>query len=187
MDFLGPISTLLLSRRHDQVSSVSGNHPFDIQSKRWAEPDQKKITKSCILELQNDLKIVMLQIEEAIHAIHAEAIAEKQRKDEEKKLQTQSNLEHTSASASTSSTSSASNAGTSVLSKPFAKVNMVAPDSPAREAVSWRLISAIFLVVLHPPRLIWRHMFNFTGTPSIWSNCGIRRYNGKDSRHFCST
>ncbi|GJJ77889.1 26S proteasome regulatory subunit N4 [Entomortierella parvispora] len=90
--------------------------------------------RSGIIKLQNDLKSVMLQIEEALHAVHAEAIAEKQRKEQEKKLQAQSSPESASTSASASTTTGASGSEALEVLKPFAKVNMVAPDSPAREA-----------------------------------------------------
>lgn len=86
----------------------------------------------------------MEQIEEAIHAVHAEAIAEKQRNEEEKKLLATS--EETSSSSPSQNAAASAPASTSTAPgtstedstgalKPFAKVNMVAPDSPAREAV----------------------------------------------------
>ncbi|KAF9188831.1 26S proteasome non-ATPase regulatory subunit 9 [Haplosporangium sp. Z 767] len=87
--------------------------------------------RSNIIKLKNDHKAIMLQIEEALHAVHAEAIAEKQKKEAEKKLQ--------DASASTSSSAPSGSSTTDAYHQdpslpPFARVNGVAPDSPAKEA-----------------------------------------------------
>ncbi|KAG0056546.1 hypothetical protein BGZ83_004569 [Gryganskiella cystojenkinii] len=90
--------------------------------------------RSGIIKLQNDLKTVMLQIEEAIHAVHAEAIAEKQRKEEEKKQQETATTSSTSSPSSSVPAVGSSTVDPVEFMKPFAKVNMVAPDSPAKEA-----------------------------------------------------
>ncbi len=83
--------------------------------------------------LKNDHKEIMIQIEEALHAVHAEAIAEKEAREAEKKAQTQ---ESTASSTSGSSTSAAAAAHEAEKElSPFARVNGVAPDSPAKEAV----------------------------------------------------
>jgi 26S proteasome non-ATPase regulatory subunit 9 len=83
----------------------------------------------------------MLQIEEALHAVHAEALQEKQRREAEKKKE----QELLGAASIVSATESLTFTATApavvdeaVLEQslsPFARVNAVAPDSPAREAV----------------------------------------------------
>lgn len=88
----------------------------------------------------------MLQIEEALHAVHAEALAEREKKKEEAAqaaaLQNPSSSSSSSlTTAHTSQPGSGSNTAEVPLT-PFAKVIAVAPDSPAREAVSASLPSA---------------------------------------------
>lgn len=76
----------------------------------------------------------MLRIEEALHAVHAEALAEREKKKEEA---AQAALQGES-SSSTTAQASQSGSGSNTIGAPltpFAKVNAVAPDSPAREAV----------------------------------------------------
>ncbi|KAG0201842.1 26S proteasome non-ATPase regulatory subunit 9 [Mortierella sp. GBA30] len=89
--------------------------------------------RSNIARLKNDHKAIMLQIEEALHAVHAEAIAEKQKREAEKKEQEQATGVIASTSASSSSTGAQTQSQEPSLT-PFARVNGVAPDSPAREA-----------------------------------------------------
>ncbi|KAF9984668.1 26S proteasome non-ATPase regulatory subunit 9 [Mortierella antarctica] len=90
--------------------------------------------RSNIIRLKNDHKEIMLQIEEALHAVHAEAIAEKEAREAEKKAHTQESSE-----SSTSGSSAAAEAATAAQREdkdllPFARVNGVAPDSPAKDA-----------------------------------------------------
>ncbi|KAG0294048.1 26S proteasome non-ATPase regulatory subunit 9, partial [Dissophora globulifera] len=88
--------------------------------------------RSNIIKLKNDHKDIMVQIEEALHAVHAEALAEKQREQERKRQE--------AASSSSSSSSSAADLSTTQNKDderglaPFARVNAVAPDSPAQDA-----------------------------------------------------
>ncbi|KAF9318519.1 26S proteasome non-ATPase regulatory subunit 9 [Podila horticola] len=94
--------------------------------------------RSNIVKLKNDHKAIMLQIEEALHAVHAEALAEREKKKEEAAqaaaLQNPSSSSSSSlTTAHTSQPGSGSNTAEVPLT-PFAKVNAVAPDSPAREA-----------------------------------------------------
>ncbi|CAO3570422.1 unnamed protein product [Mortierella alpina] len=84
--------------------------------------------RSNIIRLKNDHKEIMLQIEEALHAVHAEAIAEKEAREAERKAHGQE-----SSGASAAGSSSAAQDSDRDLS-PFARVNGVAPDSPAKEA-----------------------------------------------------
>jgi 26S proteasome non-ATPase regulatory subunit 9 len=89
--------------------------------------------------LKNDLKALMLQIEEALHAVHAEALEEKQKREAEKKKE----QELTGAAASVGLSSAGANTATDEAAlerslPPFARVNAVAPDSPAREAVCYQ-------------------------------------------------
>ncbi|KAG0350902.1 hypothetical protein BG005_009589, partial [Podila minutissima] len=87
-------------------------------------------------ELQsNDHKAVMLQIEEALHAVHAEALAEREKKQEEaaQAAALQNSSSSSSTTAHTSQPGSGSNTAEAPLT-PFAKVNAVAPDSPSKEA-----------------------------------------------------
>ncbi|KAG0032117.1 26S proteasome non-ATPase regulatory subunit 9 [Podila clonocystis] len=90
--------------------------------------------RSNIIKLKNDHKAIMLQIEEALHAVHAEAIAEREKKKEAAQISALQDPSSSSSSTTHSSqTGSGSNTAESPLT-PFAKVNAVAPDSPAREA-----------------------------------------------------
>lgn len=88
-----------------------------------------------LLGLKNDHKEVMLQIEEALHAVHAEAIAEKEAREAEKNAQSQENTASSSSGSSAPATTAAQEADKDLL--PFARVNGVAPDSPAKEAVKF--------------------------------------------------
>ncbi|KAF9284644.1 26S proteasome non-ATPase regulatory subunit 9 [Mortierella alpina] len=88
--------------------------------------------RSNIIRLKNDHKEVMLQIEEALHAVHAEAIAEKEAREAEKKAQSQENTASSSSGSSEAATTAAQEADKDM--SPFARVNGVAPDSPAKEA-----------------------------------------------------
>ncbi|KAF9436443.1 putative 26S proteasome regulatory subunit [Entomortierella beljakovae] len=75
--------------------------------------------RSNIVRLKNDLKVIMQKIEEILHAIHAQAIAEREQ-------------EEASGSSSTSTTQHQTIENTALT--PFARVNAIAPDSPAKEA-----------------------------------------------------
>ncbi|KAF9096330.1 26S proteasome non-ATPase regulatory subunit 9, partial [Mortierella sp. AM989] len=96
--------------------------------------------RSKIVRLKNDHKGIMIKIEETLHAVHAEALAEKQKRETERKLQEETSGASTSASsAGTSSVSTPQQQRTSDIVEekpltPFARVNAVAPDSPAKEA-----------------------------------------------------
>ncbi|KAI8598757.1 putative 26S proteasome non-ATPase regulatory subunit Nas2 [Dissophora ornata] len=72
----------------------------------------------------------MIQIEEALHAVHAEAIAEKQHQREVERKQ----QEEASGTATTASSASQHQDEREPNLSPFARVNAVAPDSPANEA-----------------------------------------------------
>jgi len=80
----------------------------------------------------------MLQIEEALHAVHAEALEEKQRQQAERKKEQEllgaAPVEPLS-STTTTTTAVTDEATLERSLPPFARVNAVAPDSPAREAV----------------------------------------------------
>ncbi|KAF9301858.1 26S proteasome non-ATPase regulatory subunit 9 [Mortierella antarctica] len=91
--------------------------------------------RSNIVKLKNDHKAVMLQIEEALHAVHAEALAEREKKQEEatQAAALQNSSSSSSTTAHTSQPGSGSNTAEAPLT-PFAKVNAVAPDSPSKEA-----------------------------------------------------
>ncbi|KAF9168480.1 hypothetical protein BGX20_011301 [Mortierella sp. AD010] len=94
--------------------------------------------RSNITRLKNDHKAIMLKIEESLHAVHAEAIAEKQKREAERKLQ-----EEASGTSSSSSSSQPTSSATQLRSseieeektlEPFARINSVAPNSPSEEA-----------------------------------------------------
>ncbi|KAG0092449.1 putative 26S proteasome regulatory subunit [Podila epicladia] len=93
--------------------------------------------RSNIVKLKNDHKAVMLQIEEALHAVHAEALAEREKKKQEvaqvAAIQDPTSSSTSSTTAHTSHPGSGSNTAEAHLT-PFAKVNAVAPDSPSKEA-----------------------------------------------------
>ncbi|KAF9909361.1 hypothetical protein EC991_008746 [Linnemannia zychae] len=99
-----------------------------------------RTARSNIIRLKNDMKALMLQIEEALHAVHAEALEEKQRREAEKKKEQELSGTASIGSAAASSTPSATTPAAvdeAALERslpPFARVNAVAPDSPAREA-----------------------------------------------------
>ncbi|KAF9363397.1 putative 26S proteasome regulatory subunit [Mortierella sp. NVP85] len=79
----------------------------------------------------------MEQIEKAIHDIHAEALAEKKKREEEKERKRQEEAAANASSSSSTSTSQqqAQDSEDKDLDlSPFARVNSVAPDSPAKEA-----------------------------------------------------
>ncbi|KAF9950509.1 26S proteasome non-ATPase regulatory subunit 9, partial [Modicella reniformis] len=89
--------------------------------------------RSNIARLKNDHKAIMLQIEEALHAVHAEALAEKQRKrDAEALLSPQ--LSSSSSTHATQQQVQQEGEDQDRALPPFARVNAVAPDSPAKEA-----------------------------------------------------
>lgn len=85
----------------------------------------------------------MLQIEEALHAVHAEALAEREKK--KKEAAQAAALQGESSSSTTAQTSQSGSGSNTVeaLLTPFAKVNAVAPDSPAREAVRFFFFSIL--------------------------------------------
>ncbi|KAF9920135.1 hypothetical protein FBU30_010063 [Linnemannia zychae] len=91
-----------------------------------------RTARSNIVRFKNDLKALMLQIEEALHAVHAEALKEKHKRDAEKKKE-----QELSGSASLPAQSSSIASHETHQDKPlspFARINAVAPDSPARDA-----------------------------------------------------
>ncbi|KAF9429870.1 putative 26S proteasome regulatory subunit [Podila epigama] len=99
--------------------------------------------RSNIIKLKNDHKDIMTKIEEALHAVHAEAIAEREQKKALANATSTSSSSSSSSTAATASSLSSLSATTQQGSEsgsnpatgpPFAKVNAVAPDSPAREA-----------------------------------------------------
>ncbi|KAF9391021.1 putative 26S proteasome regulatory subunit [Podila verticillata] len=78
--------------------------------------------RSNIVKLKNDHKEIMLRIEEALHAVHAEALAEREKKKEEA---AQAALQGES-SSSTTAQASQSGSGSNTIGAPltpFAKVN----------------------------------------------------------------
>ncbi|KAF9897489.1 26S proteasome non-ATPase regulatory subunit 9, partial [Lobosporangium transversale] len=83
--------------------------------------------RSNIVRLKNDHKAIMDKIEEALHAVHAEALAEKQRSSNMANTQSAS----TSVADKRTGTKQDSNEESLI---PFARVNAVAPDSPAKDA-----------------------------------------------------
>ncbi|KAG0317083.1 26S proteasome non-ATPase regulatory subunit 9 [Dissophora globulifera] len=88
--------------------------------------------RSNIIKLKNDHKDIMVQIEEALHAVHAEALAEKQREQERKRQEAASSS--SSSSAAATDLSATQNKDDERGLAPFARVNAVAPDSPAQDA-----------------------------------------------------
>ncbi|KAF9964307.1 26S proteasome non-ATPase regulatory subunit 9 [Mortierella alpina] len=82
--------------------------------------------RSNIIRLKNDHKEIMLQIEEALHAVHAEAIAEKE-------AEKNAHNQESSGTSAAGSFAAAQQEADKDLS-PFARVNGVAPDSPAKDA-----------------------------------------------------
>lgn len=76
---------------------------------------QIRITRSRIIHLRNDYKGLMDKIEKGLHAHHA-------------------TIAVSLAAVPSLSTSTSSSAATQLIEAPFAKVNSVAPGSPAAEA-----------------------------------------------------
>ncbi|KAG0378423.1 hypothetical protein BGX24_003872 [Mortierella sp. AD032] len=96
-----------------------------------------RTARSNIIRLKNDMKALMLQIEEALHAVHAEALEEKQRQAAEKKKEQELLGTMPAGSAAPTTTTTPTITDEAVLERslpPFARVNAVAPDSPAHEA-----------------------------------------------------
>ncbi|RUP52170.1 26S proteasome non-ATPase regulatory subunit 9-like protein [Jimgerdemannia flammicorona] len=85
-----------------------------------------RTARNKVIQLRNDHKDVMKQIEQALHAVHAENKAKMAAEGEPqaKTAPTQSDPESTTAPAQPSQPTQ----------QPFAIVNAVAPDSPAQEA-----------------------------------------------------
>lgn len=80
----------------------------------------------------------MQQIEEALHAVHAEALEEKQKREAEKKKEQELAGAASVESSSAGSAIVTDEAAVERSLPPFARVNAVAPDSPAREAVCYQ-------------------------------------------------
>ncbi|KAG0229258.1 26S proteasome non-ATPase regulatory subunit 9 [Mortierella sp. GBA43] len=90
--------------------------------------------RSNIIKLRNDLKTTMDQIEKALHEVHAEALAEKKKQQEQEAEERKRQGGTNGTDSSSSTTSSTAQGRGNQLLPPFARVNSVAPDSPAREA-----------------------------------------------------
>ncbi|KAG0078767.1 hypothetical protein BGZ90_004427 [Linnemannia elongata] len=93
-----------------------------------------RTARSNIIRLKNDMKALMQQIEEALHAVHAEALEEKQKREAEKKKEQELAGAASVESSSAGSATATDDAAAERSLPPFARVNAVAPDSPAREA-----------------------------------------------------
>ncbi|KAG0294070.1 hypothetical protein BGZ96_001825 [Linnemannia gamsii] len=140
-----------LMKQRDELEAQIRSHQDDLQSQKVGMNDQLvdsngfprsdidlvvvRTARSSIIRLKNDLKALMLQIEEALHAVHAEALEEKQKREAERKEE----QELIGAAASVGSSSAGANTVTTEAAlerslPPFARVNAVAPDSPASEA-----------------------------------------------------
>ncbi|KAF9153324.1 hypothetical protein BG015_003654 [Linnemannia schmuckeri] len=139
-----------LMKQKDELEAEIRSQQDDLQSQKVGMNDQLvdssgfprsdidlvvvRTARSNIIRLKNDLKAVMLQIEEALHAVHAEALEEKQKREAEKKKE-----QELAGTVSVESSSAGLNAVTDEAElerslPPFARVNAVAPDSPAKEA-----------------------------------------------------
>ncbi|KAJ8652455.1 hypothetical protein O0I10_011922 [Lichtheimia ornata] len=87
-----------------------------------------RTSRNLIHRLRNDHKDIMKEIEQALHAIHQAS-----REEKEKAAGTTTTTTTTTTTSSSSSSQQASSTTTPSL-VPFARVNAVAPDSPAYEA-----------------------------------------------------
>ncbi|KAF8976674.1 26S proteasome non-ATPase regulatory subunit 9 [Entomortierella lignicola] len=90
--------------------------------------------RSNIVRLKNDHKAIMLKIEEALHAVHAESRAEDEKHKAERKLQEETTGTSSSSSSTGTTTANSSSQLEEKPLQPFARVNAIAPDSPAKEA-----------------------------------------------------
>ncbi|KAF9206729.1 26S proteasome non-ATPase regulatory subunit 9 [Haplosporangium sp. Z 27] len=90
--------------------------------------------RSNIVRLKNDHKAIMLKIEEALHAVHAESRAEDEKRKAERKLQEETTGTSSSSSSTGATTANSSSELEGKPLQPFARVNAIAPDSPAKEA-----------------------------------------------------
>ncbi|KAG0278967.1 26S proteasome non-ATPase regulatory subunit 9 [Linnemannia exigua] len=141
-----------LMKQKDELEAEIKQQQDDLQSQKVGMNDQLidsngfprsdidlvvvRTARSNIIRLRNDMKALMLQIEEALHAVHAEALEEKQRREEEKRKE-QELLGTTPAGSVVATTTTPAITDEAALERslpPFARVNAVAPDSPAREA-----------------------------------------------------
>ncbi|KAG9063080.1 hypothetical protein KI688_004680 [Linnemannia hyalina] len=126
------------SQQDDLQSQKVGMHDKLVDSNGFPRSDVDivvvRTARSNIIRLKNDLKALMRQIEEALHAVHAEALEEKQRQEAEKKKEQElagaASVELPSASSATVTDEAAVERSLA----PFAIVNAVAPGSPACEA-----------------------------------------------------
>ena len=98
----------------------TGLTTFDGFPRADIDVPQIRTTRARIIRLRNDYKAIMSRIETGLHTYHAQ-MQENQRSSE-------------SRSAATSSTSSATPSSDVTVQAPFAKVNNVAPSSPAESA-----------------------------------------------------
>ncbi|KAG0201405.1 hypothetical protein BGX33_010340 [Mortierella sp. NVP41] len=123
-----------LMKQKDELEADIRKQQDDLQSQKVGMNDQL-VDSSGFPRLKNDLKALMLQIEEALHAVHAEALEEKQRLEaERRKEQELSGPTPTGSSTATTAAAVTDEAALERALPPFARVNAVAPDSPAREA-----------------------------------------------------
>ncbi|KAG0343590.1 putative 26S proteasome regulatory subunit [Podila humilis] len=93
--------------------------------------------RSNIIRLKNDHKAIMLEIEQTLHAVHAEALAEREKSKELQEATitfTQTSASTSVGAVGTSGSNSSAELTPSLPQVPFAKVNAIAPDSPAKEA-----------------------------------------------------
>ncbi|KAI1314395.1 Formation of crista junctions protein 1 [Mortierella claussenii] len=96
------------------------------------EAEMRKVQDE-LKSLKNDHKAIMIQIEEALHAVHAEALAERQLREAEKKKNEESSRPSPTSEAGSSASQQPQYEDERSMA-PFARVNAVAPDSPAKEA-----------------------------------------------------
>ncbi|KAK3831096.1 MAG: proteasome 26S non-ATPase subunit 9 [Linnemannia gamsii] len=142
-----------LMKQKDELEAEIKQQQDDLQSQKVGMNDQLidsngfprsdidlvvvRTARSNIIRLKNDMKALMLQIEEALHAVHAEALEEKQRQAAEKKKEQELLGTMPAGSAAPTTTTTPAITDEAALERslpPFARVNSVAPDSPAQEA-----------------------------------------------------
>ncbi|KAK3833470.1 MAG: proteasome 26S non-ATPase subunit 9 [Linnemannia elongata] len=139
-----------LMKQKDELEAEIRSQQDDLQSQKVGMNDQLvdsngfprsdidlvvvRTARSNIIRLKNDLKALMQQIEEALHAVHAEALEEKQKREAEKKKEQELAGAASVESSSAGSAIVTDEAAVERSLPPFARVNAVAPDSPAREA-----------------------------------------------------
>ncbi|KAF9137635.1 hypothetical protein BGX30_010028 [Mortierella sp. GBA39] len=126
------------SQQDDLQSQKVGMHDQLVDSNGFPRSDIDLVVvrtaRSNIIRLKNDLKALMQQIEEALHAVHAEALEEKQKQEAEKKKEQELAGAASVESSSAGSATVTDEAAVERSLPPFALVNAVAPDSPAHQA-----------------------------------------------------